>query len=225
MPIAKLPGGIEIVFPEGTSDKTIDRSVQEFLNGKIPEKQDKDSSLIRLTSALFAKISTQVETLREAIYKLPQMIIAEKFDLTKLESSAEFTEKYALTLVQKAAASEKAAAKSADEIKSRLDALIKIVATNGAAPQNAELKKEITAMGQKITDAIERSHINFKKELVSEISEQSKLAREASEAHVARVEKKISQASARLNDTMRAERTLIFDKKTGKPIGAKIKAD
>jgi hypothetical protein len=221
MRIAKLPHGVEISFPDNVSDKEMDKTVQEFLNGKERDnKAEKaDTALIKATSVLFGKFTAQMESLREAIYKLPKMMIADKPDLSKLENSADYQEKYLLSIVQQGTSNKKLQ----EEISGKIGALADITIKNSKDQPIKEIRNQFDVLSKNIGEILLKAQMGTKKEMQNSLNEQRKSMQMMMDNQTERLELRINHAAKKITDAITAPKELIFDKKTGRPVGVKVK--
>ena len=217
MPIAKLPNGIEIAFPEGTSDKTIDRTVQEFINGR--EKPVPNYAMVKLTTNLFSRMGSQIESLKETIYKLPSMVIAEKTDVTKLEKLTETLANSASAVVAKMDVHET----HSKDIKATLGKLVKTAEITNSLSGDETLQKEIALLSDNITSAIVVANEQNKKELIRLHTEHLKAMKSLLAENSDRLEKKIIQGSNNIVQAILTPKEVVYDKKTSRPTGVKAK--
>lgn len=214
MRIAKLPRGVEIHFPDGTSDADMDKSVAEFVNSKEPE----NGGIAKLATEFFAKVQTQIETLKQAIYQMPKLLIEQQFNLKKIEDSFQFIEAYLLSLVQY----HKKKEKTNEEIKSGINSIVKAVAGNAPDKHVVEIRRQMELMGESIADAIILSQSRMRSEMAKALSQQAQTSLRMHENSMMAVEKKIGGMTKRIIETLNAPKEIIFDKDK-RPVGVKIK--
>lgn len=216
--IAKLPGNIEIAFPAGTPDKVIDKHV-EMLNAKPVER---DTTLVKLTSSLFAKISTQFETLKEAIYKLPDMIVVEKPDMTKIEKIGANIEGHSLAIIRKMGVAESIIA----SIRDGIAGIIKAINSTNQQQQIDALAKEVRILSDAVYNQgimMQQAQKENRSATSLLVEKQTKLLLASSSDNALKMEKVMRRKADEVIEVLTAERVIVRDKKTDRPIGTKIK--
>lgn len=216
---AKLPGGTSILFPDNTTDREMDKTVELIVNAKKGGDK-RDSALVKLTSQLFGKVSGQIEGLKQALYQMPKLIAEQQFDLSKLENSSD-----ALLTESK---------KANEMMRGQLDKLVTI--SNSAGKDDAAAaRKEIRNLAGSIAGAIEASHKAMKIEVIRALAENNKALMKKMEAsddaheQAIRISTKVIRREVigmkeGIIEAIRAPRDLLFDKKD-RPIGVKVRGE